>query len=167
MKQLSTTAKGKIIQKALAKEAPLREIAEVYNIGLSTLKHWVKTYQESGRIYGDKTGKNQELELKQHMRHLIATAGMNEVEIGMYCRENGLYSYKLTEWKENIMQEKNREKNPDIQLKKLRQENSELKKKINKNRSEINRKDKAMAEMAALLVLKKKAQLLWGEKEDD
>ena len=167
MRQLSTTAKENIIQKALGKEATLREIAEVYNIGLSTLKNWVKTYKESGKIYGDKTGKNQEIELKQHMKHIIATTGMNEIEVGIYCRENGLYSYQLTEWKENIMQEKNREESWDMQIKKLRKENSELKKQIHKKQSEINRKDKAMAEMAAWIVLKKKAQLLWGDREDD
>jgi len=31
---------------------------------------------------------------------------------------------------------------------------------------ELNRKEKALAEIAALLVLKKKAQAVWGEEED-
>ena len=44
-------------------------------------------------------------------------------------------------------------------LKRLRQENAELKR-------DLARKDKALAETTALLVLKKKAQLLWGQGED-
>ena len=34
-------------------------------------------------------------------------------------------------------------------------------------KSDLNRKDKALAELTALLVLKKKADLLWGDSEDD
>ncbi len=42
----------------------------------------------------------------------------------------------------------------------LVKENKRLKK-------ELIRKEKALAEMAALLVLKKKADEIWGDKEDD
>lgn len=42
----------------------------------------------------------------------------------------------------------------------LREENKRLKK-------ELRRKEKALAETSALLVLKKKAHLIWGEPEDD
>jgi hypothetical protein len=45
-------------------------------------------------------------------------------------------------------------------LRALRAENRELKK-------ALRRKEKALAETAALLVLKKKAELIWGEREDD
>jgi len=44
--------------------------------------------------------------------------------------------------------------------KQLRKENSAL-------RKDLNRKEKALAETAALLVLKKKAQAIWGEPEED
>ncbi len=46
------------------------------------------------------------------------------------------------------------------ELKALRSENKRLKK-------DLNRKDKALAETSALLVLKKKADLIWGDPEDD
>jgi hypothetical protein len=42
----------------------------------------------------------------------------------------------------------------------VREENRTLKK-------ELRRKDKALAETTALLVLKKKAASIWGEPEDD
>ena len=46
------------------------------------------------------------------------------------------------------------------EVKNLKKENKNLKK-------DLNRKEKALAETAALLVLKKKAQEIWGEPEDD
>jgi uncharacterized small protein (DUF1192 family) len=42
-----------------------------------------------------------------------------------------------------------------------------LKAEITRLQKELNRKDKALAETAALLILKKKADLLWGVPEDD
>jgi cytidylate kinase len=46
------------------------------------------------------------------------------------------------------------------ELKALKEENKRLEK-------EIRRKDKALAEAAALLILKKKAAMIFGEREED
>jgi seryl-tRNA synthetase len=43
----------------------------------------------------------------------------------------------------------------------------ELKKKKKELEKELNRKDKALAEMAALVTLKKKLNTILGEQEDD
>ena len=40
-------------------------------------------------------------------------------------------------------------------------------KRIRELEKELRRKDKALAETAALLVLKKKAQEIWGDEDDD
>ena len=40
-------------------------------------------------------------------------------------------------------------------------------KRIQELEKELRRKDKALAETAALLVLKKKAQAIWGDEDDD
>jgi hypothetical protein len=42
-----------------------------------------------------------------------------------------------------------------------------LEKKVRSLEKELSRKEKALAETAALLVLKKKADSIWGEPEDD
>ena len=47
-----------------------------------------------------------------------------------------------------------------MKKKRLLKENKQLKK-------ELAKKEKALAEMAALYTLKKKAEELWGEEEDD
>jgi transposase len=68
---------------------------------------------------------------------------------------------QLNEWKNEMTKDNNEQKNEAllIELKALRSENKQLK-------QEINRKDRALAETAALLVLKKKANAMWGESED-
>lgn len=55
---------------------------------------------------------------------------------------------------------------PKPRVKKSR-EHKEAEKKVRKLERELKRKDAALAETAALLVLKKKAEEIWGDEDDD
>lgn len=72
-------------------------------------------------------------------------------------RERGLHSIHIERWKEAIIEGL---KSSKLNKKDLRD------KKIKELEKELRRKDKALAETAALLVLKKKAQDIWGDPED-
>ena len=89
---------------------------------------------------------------------------MNEAELSEYCRSKGLYPEQVAEWKASCMQA-----NASTQeiTKANRVQAKQDEKRIKKLESELRRKDKALAETAALLVLQKKARALWGESEDD
>jgi transposase-like protein len=82
---------------------------------------------------------------------------------GEYLRKSGIHEENLTEWRYQI--EKALEP-----VKKSSQDRKELgveKEKVKKLERELHRKDKALAEVSALLILKKKADLLWGSEEDE
>lgn len=164
MQQLSTSAKQAIIKKALAKDGrTLSEIAKAHNIGLSTLGKWLRCYRKNGIIGEQKPAKvSQDYSMSNRLHHLIATGSLDEAALGVYCREQGIYSFQLTEWKEEFMAQKITEKKQSnlAELKILRAENKQLK-------QEVRRKDSALAEATALLILKKKAALIWGEVGDD
>jgi cell division septum initiation protein DivIVA len=83
---------------------------------------------------------------------------MDEPSINALCRKNGLYPHHVQQWKTDLVSHQ-RPKN-QLETKILRQENKALKK-------ELNRKDKALAETAALLVLQKKVNAIWGTGEDN
>ena len=53
------------------------------------------------------------------------------------------------------------------EAKELKKEVSNSKKEINKLSKDLRRKEAALAETAALLVLRKKAQAIWGDDEDE
>ena len=85
---------------------------------------------------------------------VIETASFNKEELSGYCRKNGLYPEQIEQWKSAAIFA-----NEDSLTALTRKEKSELKKEKDKSRrleKELNRKDKALAETAALLVLKKK-----------
>lgn len=164
MSKLSTEAKQAIVEKVLAKDGrTVREIAEAHNIGYSTLHRWLKNNRDNGIIDTGKPVKNsQALSLSERFQHLMATASLDDTAIGIYCRENGLYAVQLTQWKEAFMTKEPAIKKQDnlAELKALRLENKQLK-------QDVKRKNSALAEATALLILKKKANLIWGEAEDD
>jgi hypothetical protein len=100
-----------------------------------------------------------DIEVAEKFKHVMATANLNETKIGVYCRERGLYSYQLRQWQEEFMkQDKAPEQRQKTQsdMKALKAENALLK-------QDIRRKDRALSEATALLILKKKADLIWGE----
>src|ERR1700722_13947435 len=96
------------------------------------------------------------------LQAVIDTLQMTEEERGAYCRKHGLYTHHLDEWKKQILSGLEIGSSKEQKFEQ-RQQSDEIK----KLKSELNRKDKALAEASALLILKKKANLIWGDSEDD
>jgi len=86
------------------------------------------------------------------------TFHMNELELGEYCRNKGILASDLRRWEDEITEES--QGLTSAERVSLVNANRKLKK-------ELDRKDKALAEAAALLVLSKKAEAIWGEKEEE
>jgi hypothetical protein len=99
---------------------------------------------------------------EQKLEAVMKTRGLDEEELGEYMRKHGLHEAHLEGWRlqvESAALERlagTEKKKRDADRKRVR----ELEK-------ELERKDKALAETAALLVLKKKAQEIWGDEDDD
>ena len=86
---------------------------------------------------------------------VIETAALNEQELSEYCRKKGLYAEQVARWREISISGHD---TSDRLSKAERRELQQLKKKSRKTEKELMRKEKALAETAALLVLEKKAQ---------
>ena len=99
---------------------------------------------------------------EQKLEIVIACESMDKEQVSAHCREHGIYPHHVKQWKAEILKAMSvpgKSANP-AQVKQLREENKSL-------RKELRRKEKALAEAAALLVLKKKAEGMWGTYEDD
>jgi transposase len=93
---------------------------------------------------------------------VLETASLNELELGEYCRRKGLYPEQIANWKKTFIQGTNPPASRDE-----REQLQQQARTIKQLQSELHRKDRALAEAAALLVLEKKVQALWGEPEDE
>ena len=166
MKRIPLELKESIIQKVLMEQGKgrtLRELADLHQIGYSTLHKWLKrSKDEASSKPLQKPTTPSKVSAAERFKHVLATASLDEKALGVYCREQGLYSHQIQQWKDSFMTQQPPAKDTALQaeLKALRAENKILKK-------NLHRKDKALAETTALLILKKKAHLLWGGSEDD
>jgi transposase-like protein len=95
---------------------------------------------------------------------VVETALLNEAELGAYCRQRGLYAEQVSSWREACRRANDE---PARSGGEPRSAQGAQTKRIKHLESELRRKEKALAEAAALLVLQKKARALWGEIEDD
>jgi len=94
---------------------------------------------------------------------VLETATMNEAEIAEYCRKKGLYVDQIAVWKQACVQAN---AVTQEQEKASRASSFKDKREIQSLKKQLRRKDRALAETAALLVLRKKADAIWGEDED-
>ena len=100
----------------------------------------------------------------EKLRLVKEAAELPEEELGAFLRRNGLHEAQLEEWRHKVEEaalgalEKS---------KKGRRQASPEAKRIRELERELNRKDKALAEVTALLALKKKLEALLGDGDDD
>jgi transposase-like protein len=148
--------KENVVQKALSGKE-VKEVAEETGVTAWNIYQWIKQFKD-GNIKSEGSGpKGFSLNKKQTL--LLEAQSISEENQGEWLRKNGLHSDHLNKWKDEIFDIMNKRNEDKIELSRLKKENRELQK-------EINRKDKALAEVTALLTLKKKLIQLWGDGEE-
>lgn len=95
---------------------------------------------------------------------VLETASLTQLELGEYCRRNGLYPEQLNAWRQACISGQEA-----VQAQKMadHEQTRKDKKRILELERELRRKDAALAETAALLVLRKKLNDYWGTDGED
>ncbi len=84
---------------------------------------------------------------------------MNETELSEYCRRRGLYREQLSAWRAACERANDWDRSAARQI---ARETKDDRKRIQQLERELMRKEKALAEAAALTILRKKADAIWG-----
>lgn len=161
----SNDFKNAAIQKLLSPNS-LGLTGTAHQLGLptSTLFGWKIKYAKSSvmRNKNNRTLAN-DWTPEQKLEAIIETSKMSENELGEYLRSKGLNSCDLEAFRNSFIngQQASRGRPKlDPELVQLRQDNKELKR-------DLNKKDKALAEFSARVILLKKSRLIWGDPEDE
>ena len=160
MGEYSDSFKEAMVKKMTGPEArSATSLATEVSVPQSTLSRWVRQYgrltERSAEGRMSKRGENWQAEEK--LRAVLEYEKLDEEGRGKYLREKGLYSVDIERWRSEMLAAvgKKRPKAGDAQGQRIRELEAELR-----------RKEKALAETAALLVLKKKAQAIWGDEDE-
>lgn len=136
-------------------------ISRETGISAPSLYAWKKQFRDRGFVVPLKSTQPDRWDNKTKLAALIHTALMNEAERSTYCREHGLYVEQLDAWKMAFESSEATDGPTErAELARERKKNRELAK-------ELHRKERALAEAAALLTLSKKARAIWGTDADD
>ena len=93
---------------------------------------------------------------------VLEASALNEVDLAEYCRQRGLFPAQITAWRIACEQANDWDR---VSTARLGQAMREEKKRIKGLERDLARKDRALAETAALLVLRKKASAIWGDED--
>jgi len=163
MTKYSKKFKESIIARMLPPgEVSIPDLEKETGISRNTLYCWRIKHRNT---IGDVTDKHcviNTLSSEDKFSIVVETAGLNEVELSQYCRKKGLYPDQIASWRTSCRQANTR---PDTKVNQRKVRNQA--KEIKDLKKELHYKEKALAETAALLVLKKKVHILLGEPEDD
>ncbi len=143
---------------------PVRSLSKETGVSDVTLYKWRKEFRDKGFAVPGDDSRPDSWSAQDKLAVVIETAALNESELAKYCREKGLYAEQVTGWREAALKGYERDEQLQQQQASSRKED---RREIKKLKSEARRKDKALAETAALLVLSKKSQAIWGDPEDD
>ena len=157
--------KEAIVAKLLEDDVTVMDVQRETGVGINTLYRWRdKALNEKGLSATTKYKNADKWSSQDKFTVVLETANLSEIEFSEYCREKGIYPEQVKEWKEACMNANDTEKAVKTKVgKELREE----RKKTERLEKELARKDKALAETAALLVLRKKANAIWGTEEEE
>ena len=134
------------------------QIARQAGIPVGTLYTWRAKAKQSGQPMPAKPSSPECWSAQKKLNTIIETAALNESELSQYCRERGLYPDQVKRWKqESLLGFKHQAE----QVKQDRQQAKADRARIKQLKRELRHKEKALAETAALLVLRKKLNALW------
>lgn len=138
------------------------DLAKEEGIAEPTLYAWRSKARNEGRVTPDSKNTPKGWSSRDKFAAVMETGAMSKAEVAEYCRSKGIHTSQLDAWREACMKANDWEQESNAQLK------SATKKADNKNKQlerELLRKEKALAEAAALLVLRRKLDARFGEDE--
>ena len=146
-----------LIKVYLRGDRTIKSVAEELNVNWHTVKNWMK--RKSAQVgtpdVPTKEKRPRDWNAEAQLLALHETHGLEGEALHAWCRENGLFAHHLMSWKTAFCADA--KASPGTrEMRVLKDENDQLKR-------ELVRKEKALAEAAALLILQKKFRALWED----
>ena len=143
------------------------QISKELGIHLATLYAWRKAWRLQGEVVPASEKAPETWSTADKFTVVLESAGLNATELGAFCRERGLYSEQVDRWRQAAQDANANSMLTMADQKDLEKRHQQDQREIKRLQQELRRKDKALAEAAALLMASKKIQAYWGEDGED
>ena len=167
--------KRKMIQKLTGPNAiSATALSRQVDVSQTTLSKWLKNAgieprfgslnntDSNGQMRQTMTPKRPEgWSPEEKLKAVLEAASLSEDQLGAFLRSKGLHETHLQQWRLQMLNGLGK-----VSVDKKPKRRAADTRRIRSLEKELKRKDKALAETAALLVLKKKVQEIWGDEDD-
>ena len=143
------------------------QISKELGIHLATLYAWRKAWRLQGEVVPASEKAPEGWRSADKFTVVLESAGLNATELGAFCRERGLYPEQVDRWRQAAQDANANSMLTMADQKDLEKRHQQDQREIKRLQQELRRKDKALAEAAALLMASKKIQAYWGEDGED
>lgn len=160
MPSYSKSFKESVVKKITSPNGPnALTLSKEINVPYVTIRRWIRNF---GNIHmSENQLKAKDRKPTEKLALLSEYLSLDEVEKGAFLRKKGLTDAHFVLWNKEFINAISPET-----IKSEKDEVKALKKELQIKEKDLNRKNKALAETTALLVLKKKVDLLFGEVEE-
>ena len=168
MQAYSESFKRKMVQRLLLPNGPSAvTLAREVGVPQPTLSRWVRAAgsvvavatKNSKPVIASASRRPEDWSAQERLRVVMEASRLTDAELGELLRREGLHEEVLAQWRAAVLEAL--QPSPSVRAR------GGDKKRIKHLERELLRKDKALAEAAALIILKKKAQSIWGDGADD
>ena len=162
MQHYSRDIKEAMVTKLCSPGGPsVFQLAKETGISSGSLYNWIQFFGEGKKLKNNQRSSDWSPEEK--LKAVFETQNLSGGDLGEYLRKNGLHKEELDQWKLDALSgfvSKRGRPQKDPELVAIQEEIKQLKR-------NLLRKDRALAEQTALVILQKKANALWGQDEDE
>jgi len=163
MQRYSQERREALVRRMLSAEISIAALARESGVTEQSLYRWRSQVRGKDELVS-KSKRHEKLGAAQKLSVVSETASLNEAELSEYCRKKGLYPKQVKGWR---VQAEAALAGAMVSGKEHREALKAERGQREKLERELRRKEKALAETAALLTLRKKAAAIWGEAEEE
>ena len=163
MRRFSEAVKADVRRRMSPPHRHSARISEELGIHVITLYKWRKAWRLQGEVVPASEKEPEGWSAADKFTVVMETAGLNATELSAYCRERGLFPEQVSRWRQAAQDANAKPVLTMAEQKELEKLRAQDQREIKQLKQELRRKEKAMAEMAALLVLRKKWEAFCSE----
>ncbi len=165
--QYSQAFKNNMVRKMTGRHAvSANTLSKEVGVSQSSLSKWLREAGKLGAMKNENSSPKQsksprEWTFTEKLAAVTQAAKLSNDELGTFLRREGLHEAQLRQWIDAVQAALS-----DMKPKSSKKARADAKR-IRKLEKELDRKDKALAEVTALLVLKKKLDALLGGEDNN
>jgi transposase len=173
--EYSEAFKSKMVQRMMGPRArTANALGSEVGISQPTLSRWLRAAQANlGSMSkvrapplpspsAPKSRRAEDWPAEERLRVVAEAGRLSDAELGAFLRREGLHEATLREWRAAALEGLSSQG-----MSRSKKKRGAEQKRVRELERQLRRKDKALAETAALLVLQKKVQAIWGDGDDD